>query len=204
MFFFNDKQPPAEVDLISFEYIDTNKNINDINDTTTQNTPDQTSTIINDDIECKFIDDDVIVEDDVTDDVVADDVVADDVVADDVVTDDVVADDVVADDEEEEDYEDEDEDDDEDYDEEGDNIIYVISVNNNPLYFEKNSKIARERVDNMVRKYNLNDIGGYHISYIYYKTLNEVEIVRTYDLFFFSYNYVIHTFKISKIYSGTD
>lgn len=185
MFFFNDKQPPAEVDLISFEYIDTNKNIDDINDTTTQNTPDQTSTIINDDIECKFIDDNVVTDDVDTDDIVADDIVADD-------------------EDEEEDYEDEDEDDDEDYDEEGDNIIYVISVNNNPLYFEKNSKIARERVDNMVRKYNLNDIGGYHISYIYYKTLNEVEIVRTYDLFFFSYNYVIHTFKISKIYSGTD
>jgi hypothetical protein len=182
MFFFNDKQPPTEVDLISFEYIDTNKNIDDINDVTTQNTSNQPSTIINDDIECKFIDNDnIIVDHDGNDDVIND---------------------VVDEEEEEEDYEDED--DDEDYDEEGDNIIYVISLNNKPLYFEKNSKISRERVDDMVRKYNLNDIGGYHTSYIYYKTLNEVEIIRTYDLLFFSYNYVIHTFKISKIYSGTD
>ena len=101
MFFFNDKQPPAEVDLISFEYIDTNKNIDDINDTTTQNTPDQTSTIINDDIECKFIDDNVIIEDENIDDVVGD----------------------IVEEEEEEDYEDDEE---EDYDEEGENIIYVI------------------------------------------------------------------------------
>ena len=51
----------------------------------------------------------------------------------------------------------------------------------------------------MAKKYNLNDVEGYHTSYINYKNEHEINIIRSFDFGLFSFNYVMHTFSIYRL-----
>jgi len=83
--------------------------------------------------------------------------------------------------------------------EDDENTIYVISYDDTPYTYEKELSSAKNRIELMAKKYNLNDVYGYHSSYIKYKNELEINIIRNYDFGFFSYNYVIHTFTIHRI-----
>ena len=82
---------------------------------------------------------------------------------------------------------------------EDENTIYVITIDNEPFTYEKELNSAKIKVDSMVKKYNLNDVGGYHTNYINYKNDYEIDIIRNFDLGIFSINYIIHTFSIYRL-----
>lgn len=92
---------------------------------------------------------------------------------------------------EEEDYEEEEVDD--------ENTIYVITFDNKPILYERNSEDAKKRIDNMAKAYNLYDIQGYHTSSIRYTTSSEIDIIRSFDLGLFCINYTIHNIKIYRL-----
>jgi len=97
----------------------------------------------------------------------------------------------------EDDVEDDDEEDD-DEEEDDETTIYVISFDNTPFTYERDLNSAKNNIDFMAKKYNLND-SGYHTSFIKYKDEYEINIIRSFDFGLFSYNYIMHTFSIHRL-----
>ena len=96
----------------------------------------------------------------------------------------------------EEDEDEEEENDDELCDEE--DCLFIISVDGVPSYYEEKIINAKNTIDNVSKLYSLNEY-GYHDIHIKYISDTEIDIIRNYDFWFFSINYVMHKFKIFKI-----
>ena len=110
--------------------------------------------------------------------------------------------------EEDEDEEDDEEDDDEEDDEEDDeaegnadneNTIYVISIDNQVRYYEKNLSDAKSKISKLIENYNNQGHDYYHNNFIHYKPKNTIDIIRNFDFWLFSINYPAHTFNITRL-----
>ena len=84
------------------------------------------------------------------------------------------------------------------YSEEDDtDCIYAISIDSIPLYYHKDIDTIRNNLDALVKRINLEDVDN--INFINYKNDDEINIIRTLDFILFSFNFVLHTFKIHKL-----
>ena len=102
----------------------------------------------------------------------------------------------------EEDDDEEDEEDEED-DEEDEDVLYVISIDDMPNFYEKNFDVARNKVYTMARTFNSVNNKEFKDSYI---RENEIcceelylSVVRHIDFFLFSYDHTLYTIKIHKV-----
>jgi hypothetical protein len=98
----------------------------------------------------------------------------------------------------ENDDENDDDDDDENDDDENDTCVYALSIDNIPCYYDKNLSTITDKIDKIVKKYTLKDI--FNDTYINYKNDREIQLIKNLDFILFSYNYVVHTFIIHKLY----
>ena len=103
-------------------------------------------------------------------------------------------------DEDAEDKEDAEYKDEEEEEEDTENTIYVISIDNQVRYYEKNLIDAKSKISKMIENYNNQSHNLYHTNLIHYKPKNTVDIIRNFDFWLFSVNYPIHTFNITRLH----
>jgi len=106
------------------------------------------------------------------------------------------------DEEDEEDDEDEDEDEDEDDDEDDDDDdeekLYIISINDEPYFYENSLKSAKSKIlkiSNVLDRKNNKE----YTSYICHSNTNQIDVIRNLNFIFFSYNYILYSLKISSV-----
>ena len=102
------------------------------------------------------------------------------------------------DDDEEDDDEEDDEEDDEDDDEDDEEKLYIISINDEPCFYENSLKSAKSkilRISNVLDRKNNKE----YTSYICHSNTNKIDVIRNLNFILFSYNYILYSLKISSV-----
>ena len=94
-------------------------------------------------------------------------------------------------------------DDDEDNDEEDEEDdeykkLYVISINDEPYFYENSLKNARSKILKISNTLDLKNNKEY-TSFISRKNSTQFDIIRNLNFIFFSYNYLLYSLKISTV-----
>ena len=101
-------------------------------------------------------------------------------------------------DEDEEDDEDDDEDDEDDEDDDDEEKLYIISINDEPCFYENSLKSAKSkilRISNVLDRKNNKE----YTSYICHSNTNKIDVIRNLNFILFSYNYILYSLKISSV-----
>uniref|UniRef100_A0A6C0E1U6 Uncharacterized protein n=1 Tax=viral metagenome TaxID=1070528 RepID=A0A6C0E1U6_9ZZZZ len=90
-----------------------------------------------------------------------------------------------------------------DSDEDNENVIYVVSIDNTPYYYDKDLVSARKNMWKLAHKYIISDeddeIGVSNDKYIMTNNPNNIQIVSPLDFLFFRYSNVLHVLNIDYI-----
>ena len=90
-----------------------------------------------------------------------------------------------------------------DSDEDNENVIYVVSIDNTPYYYDKDLVSARKNMWKLAHKYIISDeddkIGISNDKYIMTNNPNNIQIVSPLDFLFFRYSNVLHVLNIDYI-----
>jgi hypothetical protein len=93
---------------------------------------------------------------------------------------------------------------DSDSDEDNENVIYVVSIDNTPYYYDKDLVSARKNMWKLAHQYIISDenddeMGISNDKYIMTNNPNNIQIVSPLDFLFFRYSNVLHVLKIDYI-----
>lgn len=90
-----------------------------------------------------------------------------------------------------------------DSDEDNENVIYVVSIDNTPYYYDKDLVSARKNMWKLAHKYIISneddEIGISNDKYIMTNNPNNIQIVSPLDFLFFRYSNVLHVLNIDYI-----
>lgn len=96
--------------------------------------------------------------------------------------------------------EEEEEEEEEKEEEEEENTIYVISIDDHPQSYEKDLSFATSKIERLAKNHSIASTAeGMYETYVNYKSENEIEIIRVFDFYLFSYNYVIHRLSVNRV-----
>ena len=85
-----------------------------------------------------------------------------------------------------------------------DNDLFVISIDNEPFFYTKYFKYAQNKIWEMAKNYSRvsilkSEYNNSYKSHIFEKNKNTIKLVNYYDFILFSYPFVSHELRISRV-----